>query len=89
MKLLGFYVLSPPRLKLCDDELERRYPEYRRESNSYKPRTFFMAIQPVPAVLGLVGCLLFFGFTSATWWDTPATFPKVAVAFAAVRLPYR
>lgn len=48
--------------------------------------TFLEAIQPVPAVIGLVGSLVIvFVFTSATWWDTPRDFRKVATAYGAVR----
>jgi hypothetical protein len=33
----------------------------------------------------LVGCFfIVFGFTSAQWWDAPATFAKVATAYGAV-----
>ncbi|KAL2011103.1 hypothetical protein VTN00DRAFT_3821 [Thermoascus crustaceus] len=57
-------------LEICDADLDRLYPEFRRDSEQYTPRTFLSWLQPLVAWVGLVGCILIFGFASATWWDT-------------------
>jgi len=67
-------------LRKCGDGIEK---QYQRDQVEYTPRTALQGLQPVPAILGLLGCLLFFVFTSTTWWSTPVTFTKVAVAYAA------
>lgn len=73
-----------PRLKLCKEDIARSYPEFNRNDNAdYQPITLFRRIQPAPAYLGLIGCILVLAFTSATWWNSPATFSKVAIAYAA------
>src|SRR5438034_4474721 len=74
------------RLKICDEALSASYPEFKRDAPEYTPRTLLMSFQPALGWCGLLGCLVFFAFTSATWWDTPANFSKVAVAYAAVSL---
>lgn len=56
----------------------------RRRSENYKSYTFLGFAQPYVAWLGLIGCILVFGFASATWWSSPADLTKVAVAYAAV-----
>jgi yeast amino acid transporter len=71
-------------LKICDDALSTNYPYYQRHSSAYKPYTFFGWFQPWVAWIGLTGCILVFVFSSATWWSTPASFTKVAVAYGAV-----
>lgn len=70
-------------LKICDDALSTNYPYYQRHSSAYKPYTFFGWFQPWVAWIGLTGCILVFVFSSATWWSTPASFTKVAVAYGA------
>jgi hypothetical protein len=69
-----------------DKGLEGEYGRYRRGRKEYKAYTFFSWIQPKVAWIGLIGCILVFAFTSVTWWNTSATFSKVAVAYAAVCL---
>ncbi|KAL1979980.1 hypothetical protein VTN96DRAFT_4845 [Rasamsonia emersonii] len=70
-------------LKICDADLARLYPEFKRDSQQYTPRTFLGWLQPLVAWIGLVGCILVFGFASATWWDTRVSVTKVAIAYAA------
>jgi amino acid transporter len=70
-------------LEICDEGLKTKHQHYRRHSSQYTSWTFLFIFQPYIAWLGLAGCILVFGFTSATWWSTPATFAKVAVAYAA------
>jgi hypothetical protein len=45
------------------------------------------SLQPVPAWIGLAGCLLVvFVFSTASWWNgKDITFTKVATAYAGVR----
>ncbi|KAF8848234.1 amino acid transporter [Acephala macrosclerotiorum] len=73
-------------LELCDDKLKLipQHEHYRRASENYKAYAFIGSWgQPYVAWLGLIGCFLVFGFTSATWWSTKADLTKVAVAYAA------
>jgi amino acid transporter len=42
-----------------------------------------ISLQPLPAIVGFVGCLVVFAFCSATWWYTKATAEKVFIAYAA------
>ncbi|KAL4897602.1 amino acid permease-domain-containing protein [Aspergillus ambiguus] len=55
-------------LKKCETVLKRDYPHYCRTSPEYTPRVNLQRFQPVPAWIGLIGCLVFFGFSSAQWW---------------------
>src|SRR5438045_2056164 len=73
---------------ICDKDLRAspQYESWRRKSADYKSYTFLGFAQPYIAYLGLLGCILVFGFASATWWSTPADLTKVAVAYAAVSL---
>jgi len=58
---------------------------YNRNSTLYRHSTFFSWAQPIPAYIGLIGCfIIVFIFTSATWWDTPVDFTKVANVYGAV-----
>ncbi|KUJ15957.1 uncharacterized protein LY89DRAFT_697946 [Mollisia scopiformis] len=70
---------------ICDAGLkaEPQYESWRRKSPDYKSYTFLAFAQPYIAWLGLIGCLLVFGFASATWWHTSPDLTKVAVAYAA------
>lgn len=68
----------------CDGALTQMYPQYKRNSGIYRSYTFFGWLQPWVAWVGLIGCILVFVFSSAPWWSKPATFTKVAVAYAAV-----
>jgi len=70
---------------ICDKDLSANHSFYQRHSADYKPYTFFSWAQPWIAWMGLIGCILVFCFSSATWWNTPVNFTKVAVAYAAVR----
>jgi amino acid transporter len=73
------------RLDRCSEHLTGRYARYNRKDPNYKPVTLLSWAQPVPAYVGLIGCVVIvFGFTSAVWWDTPVTFAKVATAYGAV-----
>jgi amino acid transporter len=68
--------------------LAETYPEFNRWASTSQSSTFLAGLQPFPAWGGLIGCfLIVFIFTSATWWDTPRTFSKVAVAYGAVCHP--
>lgn len=65
-----------------------RYAHFKRKSDTWKAYTLLANFQPVPAVLGFIGCfLVVFVFTSAIWWDSNAKFTKVAAAYAAVSGP--
>jgi amino acid transporter len=79
-----YTMLTVLRLKICGLELKESHPHFSRDCPEYKPYTFFAWLQPLVAWIGLLGCILVFAFTSATWWDTKANFTKVAVAYAAV-----
>ena len=70
-------------LRKCDNGLAGK-PEFRRDHDEYRPTTLLDWLQPLVAWIGLVGCILVFGFVSATWWDTKVSFAKVAVAYGAV-----
>ncbi|KAJ9637660.1 hypothetical protein H2199_007150 [Coniosporium tulheliwenetii] len=70
-------------LRKCRKDIANKYPEFKRNTKNYKAFTLFAWAQPFPAYFALAGSLIVFGFASATWWDTPVSFPKVAVAYAA------
>jgi len=70
-------------LKICESRIRESHPQYIRSSSRYKSYTFFSWLQPWVAWAGLIGCIVVFAFSSATWWSTQATFTKVAVAYAA------
>jgi len=70
-------------LKICDHGIRDSHPQYQRKSPSYKSYTFLSWLQPGVAWAGLIGCIVVFAFSSATWWSKPASFTKVAVAYAA------
>ena len=52
----------------------------------HRSRPFLASLQPVPAWIGLIGCLLVvFVFSTANWWNGKhITFTKVATAYAGV-----
>ncbi|KAL9044577.1 MAG: hypothetical protein Q9214_002298 [Letrouitia sp. 1 TL-2023] len=61
-----------------------KYQSFHRLGKATKTMTFLESLQPLPAVVGFVGSLvILFVFTTATWWDTSATFRKVAIASGA------
>ncbi|TID16437.1 amino acid transporter [Venturia nashicola] len=72
-------------IKICKKDLERdsNFKHFSRGCEQYKAHTLLDWAQPWIAYIGLTGCILVFAFTSAAWWDTPVTFSKVAVAYAA------
>ncbi|KAI4213248.1 MAG: hypothetical protein LQ351_004194 [Letrouitia transgressa] len=64
-----------------------KYQQFHRLGKATNTMTFLESLQPLPAVVGLVGSLVIvFVFTTATWWDTSANFRKVAIASGAVRI---
>ncbi len=80
-------IICNQRIKKHREEVARVYPEYDRWSDSSQASTFLAGLQPLPAWVGLVGCLgTIFVCTTATWWSTHATAQKVAVAYGAVGL---
>ncbi|KAF1963310.1 hypothetical protein CC80DRAFT_587744 [Byssothecium circinans] len=70
-------------LEKCNEHLIDDYAQFRRNSKTYKPFTVLAFAQPLPALTAVGGCLAIFAFCSTTWWDTPATFSKVAIGYAA------
>ena len=63
--------------------VEDSYPEYDRRSREYQHTTLLYRLQPFPAWIGFLGCLVVLAFTSASWWNSAASFSKVAVSFGA------
>lgn len=64
--------------------IARVYPEHNRNSESSQGSTFLGGLQPGLAIFGLIASLaIVFVFTTATWWSTPPTFKKIAVAYGA------
>ncbi|PYI31513.1 amino acid transporter [Aspergillus indologenus CBS 114.80] len=71
-------------IKKYDHELEQAgRPEFRRYAKEYSARGFLHSMQPVQAWIGLIGCIVIFAFSSATWWDSSATVTEVAMAYGA------
>ncbi|KAF2687944.1 hypothetical protein K458DRAFT_173161 [Lentithecium fluviatile CBS 122367] len=70
-------------LKKCKDHLQEEYAQFVRSTKTYKPFTLLAFAQPLPALTSLAGCLVVFAFCSATWWNSPVTFSKVAIGYAA------
>ncbi|CAF9911795.1 MAG: hypothetical protein HETSPECPRED_000447 [Heterodermia speciosa] len=69
-------------LKKHRTELATAYPEYNRWASTWQASTFLAGLQPLPAWIGLITCLVIvFPFTTATWWSTEPTFTKIAVAY--------
>ena len=65
--------------------IRRRYPEHDRLGPASQSTTLSAHIQPVPAIIGLIGSLLIvFVFTTATWWSERPSVRKVAIAYGAV-----
>lgn len=83
VQLIGYY-----RIKICRKDLDRdsNFQHFSRGCVQYKAHTLLDWAQPWIAWIGILGCVLVFAFTSVAWWDTPVTFSKVAVAYAAVSL---
>src|ERR1700730_953650 len=80
------------------DHKKRRIlpPEYNRGDPRadlypwHKSRSLLASLQPIPAWLGLIGCLLIvFVFSTADWWNAVLSFKKVATTFAGVSLRAR
>ena len=73
------------RLRKHQVYIARVYPEHNRNSESSQGSTFLGGLQPGLAIFGLIASLaIVFVFTTATWWSTPPTFKKIAVAYGAV-----
>lgn len=70
-------------LSMCKHDVPNEMPQYHRNSRTHKAWTVFGFAQPFMAWLGILGCAVVLAFASATWWDTPPSFAKVAVAYAA------
>ncbi|KAL8796006.1 MAG: hypothetical protein Q9195_001582 [Heterodermia aff. obscurata] len=69
-------------LNMHRTSLATERPEFNRWASTWQASTFLAGLQPVPAWIGLITCLVIvFPFTTATWWSTEPTFAKVAVAF--------
>ena len=62
------------------------YQQFKRGVRGYKPYTLFAWAQPFPAITAVAGCLVVLGFCSATWWNSPVTFAKVAIGYTAVSI---
>ena len=81
----GSLTLCDGRLHKHRDTIAERYPEHNRWRGTSQASTFLAGLQPFVAYFGLIACLVIvLVFTTATWWDTPADFKKVAVAYGAV-----
>ena len=88
--LIETYSQAPRRFRKQSAYIRRRYPEHHRLGPESQSTTLTAHIQPVPAIIGLVGSiLLVFVFPSSTWWSEPASLKKVAVAYGAVRCQIR
>jgi hypothetical protein len=74
-----------PRLRVFDEEIPANYLHYKRKTKAYKAVTALGWAQPLPAYVGFLGSITILIFTSAMWWNSPATFTKVAMAYGAVR----
>lgn len=73
------------RLRKHKDYIGRVYPEHDRNAESSQGSTFLGGLQPGLAIFGLIASLtIVLVFTTATWWSTPPTFKKIAVAYGAV-----
>lgn len=81
-------LLMDPRLEKCQDNLKDEYAQFHRGRRGYRPFTLLAWAQPIPAIIGIAGCIVVFAFCSATWWESPVTFAKVAIGYAAVSLPF-
>ncbi len=73
------------RLRKHKDYIARVYPEHDRNAETSQASTFLGGLQPALAIFGLISSLtIVLVFTTATWWSTPPTFRKIAVAYGAV-----
>ncbi|KAL9072164.1 MAG: hypothetical protein Q9161_003785 [Pseudevernia consocians] len=64
--------------------IARVYPEHDRNAETSQASTFLGGLQPALAIFGLIASLtIVLVFTTATWWSTPPTFRKIAVAYGA------
>ncbi|RAH40496.1 amino acid transporter [Aspergillus brunneoviolaceus CBS 621.78] len=71
-------------IKTHDRELEQAgRPEFRRDAKEQLSGGLLHSLQPVQAWIGLIGCLVIFAFSSATWWGSSATVTEVAMAYGA------
>ncbi|PWY91789.1 hypothetical protein BO94DRAFT_573608 [Aspergillus sclerotioniger CBS 115572] len=69
-------------LKKCERELRHNnHLKFIRLSPDYTPRGSLLILQPLQAWIGLIGCLVIFAFSSATWWGRHATITEVAMAY--------
>jgi amino acid transporter len=77
------------RLKKHEKSLIGEYSEYnywKIENESVPFRTVLGGLQPLPAWIGLISCLLIITvFASASWWNRKEKFAAVAAAYAGVR----
>ena len=79
-----------PRLRKHHVEIAKTYPEHDRSAQGSQASTFLGGLQPAPAIFGLIASLaIVLVFTTATWWSTPPSFRKVAVAYGAVSIQSR
>lgn len=62
-------------------------PNFSRRTEGCKTSTLLDRFQPVPAWFGLIACLVIVVvFPSGTWWSTPFSFQKFAVAYGSLLL---
>lgn len=61
------------------------YARFVRDTDQYDNdvHAFLISLQPVPAIVALLGCLCIFAFGSATWWYSHITAGKFFIAYAA------
>lgn len=66
----------------------KEYSEYnywKIENDSVPFRTVLGGLQPIPAWIGLISCLLIITvFASSSWWNRKEKFAAVAAAYAGV-----
>ncbi|OOF99179.1 hypothetical protein ASPCADRAFT_127747 [Aspergillus carbonarius ITEM 5010] len=69
-------------LRKCGRGLQHNHHlKFIRLSSEYMPRGSLLILQPLQAWIGLIGCLVIFAFSSATWWGRHATVTEVAMAY--------
>lgn len=71
-----------------EKQLEDRYSEYnywKIDNDNVPFRTVLGGLQPVPAWIGLISCLLIiFVFATSSWWNKKEKGDAVAAALAGV-----
>ena len=68
-----------------EEYIKSKYKKFHRQGPDTETATLLESIQPVPAIIGLVGSLVItLIFTTSLWWNTPVNFTKVATAYGAV-----